>query len=62
MMVDGDDISMAFSKRSTKGTPELVIRLQHGYTSVMDPTIPFIPQVLSTMNLFMRQSISPKAP
>jgi len=45
-MVDGHNIKVAFSKRSTKGTPELVIRLWHGYTSTMGPTLPFIPQVL----------------
>jgi len=35
IMVDDDDIRMVLFQRSTKGTPELVIRLWHGYTSVM---------------------------
>jgi len=40
-MVDRDEIRMAFSERSTKETPELVIRLWYGYyTSVMGPTLP----------------------
>jgi len=30
--VDGNDIRVAFSLKNTKGTPELVIRLWHGYT------------------------------
>jgi len=61
IMVDDDDAHQSgLPQRSTKGTPELVIRLWHGYTSVLGLTLPFTPHVLSTMNPFMRES--PKAP
>jgi len=46
--VEGDGVRVAFSKRSTKGTPKLVIRLWHGYTIellIQATTIPLTPQV-----------------
>jgi len=50
--------------RSTKGTHQLVIRLRHSYSSVMGPTLLFIPQVLSTMKPLsnVRQCIPHKNP
>jgi len=38
--VDGDGIRVAFSKYLQREPPEPVVRLWHGDTSVMGPTLP----------------------
>jgi len=48
-------------QRSTKGTPELVTRLRHGCTSVMGPTLPFIPYV-HPISLSFKPLLLPASP